>query len=87
MELTDLPAIAHDSSLFKNIGDEPIEGIMKLYKNFNTDKQIFIALDKAQSYSDVTREILESTEVIHLDEHGNQLYGENFAKNDNKKAE
>lgn len=78
MELTDLPAVAHDSSIFKNIGDEPIDKIMELYQN--SEKQVFIAFDKEQSYSEQTGKILNDTAVLRLDEGGNELFGYSWAK-------
>ena len=41
---TALPALAHDSLLFKNLGKDVEDGIIRIYTN--TDKQIFIAYDK-----------------------------------------
>ena len=83
LELTDLPAIIHDSSIFKNVGDEPIDGIMELY--MESEKQVFIAFDKAQAYSQKTREILEATTVLSLNEGGDELFGRSWAKKQNKK--
>lgn len=78
LELTDLPAIAHDSSIFKNIGDEPIDKIMELY--MKSKKQIFIAFDKEQAYSQRTGEILNDTAVLRLNEGGEELFGYSRAK-------
>lgn len=78
LELTDLPAIAHDSSIFKNIGDEPIDKIMELY--MKSKKQIFIAFDKEQAYSQRTGEILNDTAVLRLNEGGDGLFGYSWAK-------
>lgn len=46
--LTAIPAIAHDSLIQKNISDGAIDGIMKIYTG--TEKQVFIAFDKQDSY-------------------------------------
>lgn len=73
---TKLPALAHDSLLFKNIGDEPVEKIIKLYTTF--EKQIFIAFDKDTAYSDEAKEILNKSTVIRLDENGNELFGRSW---------
>jgi hypothetical protein len=78
---TKLPALAHDSLLFKNIGDEPVEKIIKLYTTF--EKQIFIAFDKDTAYSDEAKEILYKSTVykstvIRLDENGNELFGRSW---------
>lgn len=78
LELTDLPAIAHDSSIFKNIGDEPIDRIMELYAK--SKKQIFIAFDKEQAYTDRTGEILNNSAVLRLNEGGDELFGWSWAK-------
>lgn len=58
------------------MGDEPIEGIMKLYSQF--DKQIFIAFDKDIAYSEETQKILHDSTVIQLDEGGNELFGRSW---------
>ncbi|MFR3614413.1 MAG: DUF2326 domain-containing protein [Streptococcus salivarius] len=41
---TALPAITHDSLLFKNLGKNIEDGIIRIYNS--TKKQIFIAYDK-----------------------------------------
>lgn len=81
LALTDLPAIAHDSSIFKNIGDEPIDKIMELY--LQSTKQVFIAFDKEQAYSQRTGEILNETAVLRLNEGGDELFGYSWAKKKN----
>lgn len=78
LRLTELPVIAHDSNIFKNIADLPIDRIMKLYKQ--SKKQIFIAFDKEDAFYDVTRDIVHSTEVIELHENGGELFGWSWAK-------
>lgn len=76
--LTDLPAIAHDSLILKNIGDGPIDGIMRIYAQ--SQKQIFIAFDKQSAYKPATRQILEANTVLHLSKDGCELYGESWNK-------
>ncbi|KRN88687.1 DUF2326 domain-containing protein [Ligilactobacillus ceti] len=73
---TELPAIIHDSLLFKNIDDETINGIMQIYaqKEMQT-KQIFIAFDKDGAYLEDTKKIIKQNEVLRLSENGNELYG------------
>lgn len=71
-----LPAIAHDSLMFKNMGDEPINNLMKLYSEF--DKQIFIAFDKDGAYSEFTQNIINESTVLKLDENGNELFGKSW---------
>lgn len=78
LRLTELPVIAHDSNIFKNIADLPIDKIMELYQQ--SKKQIFIAFDKEDTFYDVTRDIVHSTTVIELHENGGELFGWSWAK-------
>lgn len=78
LRLTELPVIAHDSNIFKNIADLPIDKIMELYNQ--SKKQIFIAFDKEDTFYDVTRDIVHSTTVIELHENGGELFGWSWAK-------
>ena len=74
--LTNLPVLVHDSVLLKNIGDEPMEKILELYSS--ADKQIFIALDKSDSYSPLASEILEGKAVLRLSNNGSELFGRSW---------
>ena len=78
LRLTELPVIAHDSNIFKNIADLPIDKIMELYNQ--SKKQIFIAFDKEDAFYDVTRDIVHSTKIIELHENGGELFGWSWAK-------
>lgn len=79
--LSSLPALAHDSLIFKNIDDEGVNGIMKIYNNFSySNKQIFIAFDKQSSYSEDTCKILKNNVVLQLGSNGSELYGESWNK-------
>ena len=78
LRLTELPVIAHDSNIFKNIADLPIDKIMELYNQ--STKQIFIAFDKEDTFYDVTRDIVHSTKIIELHENGGELFGWSWAK-------
>lgn len=73
LKLTKLPLLVHDSLLFKNIGDAPIEKILKLY--MEAGKQIIISFDKNESYTPEVERITEETKVLQLDPGGNELYG------------
>ena len=85
--LTELPAIAHDSLLFKNVDDESIAGIMRIYnQTASMNKQVFIAFDKQGSYGKETREIIEDNVVIELSDNGGELYGMSWNK-ENKNVE
>lgn len=73
---TGLPAIIHDSFLLTDIGDTPTGAIVKQYlKTVELGKQVFIALDKTQSYGKETDRDLNENQVLYLSEHGEQLYG------------
>jgi len=61
---TSLPAIAHDSVLFKNISNDSIANLVGLYANIQ--KQSFIALDEIQKYGPVAAQILQRQSVIQL---------------------
>lgn len=76
LEHTDLPMLIHDSTLLKNIGDEPIESIMEMYaKTDAMGKQVFIAFDKRGSYSEKTRQIIDDHTVVSLNADERALYG------------
>lgn len=85
LKLTPLPFIAHDSSIFKNIGDEPIDKLMELY--LQSKKQIFIAFDKDKSYRDSTAEIVNDTTVLRLNANGEELFGWCWATKESGEAE
>ena len=78
LRLTELPVIAHDSNIFINIADLPIDKIMELYNQ--SEKQIFIAFDKEDTFYDVTRDIVHSTKIIELHKNGGELFGWSWAK-------
>lgn len=83
LKLTSLPILIHDTNLFKNIGDEPLEKIFQLYKsegyNLFSQKQIFVAFDKETSFSEDLQKILHQTAVITLGKDGNELFGYSWA--------
>lgn len=64
LKLTKLPSFIHDLPLIKNIENEALENILTLYNESN--KQIFIAIDKLSSYSCVSQKIVENSKVIKL---------------------
>lgn len=83
LDLTPLPAVAHDSPLIKNLDNSTVGRILQLYRE--NEKQIFIAFDRHKSYSDTPeiKEIIEETTVIQLGSEGRALYGKAW----NKKVE
>ena len=71
--LTNLPTIIHDSVILKQIGDAPVEKLLALYKR--AGKQVFIALDKAGSYTKEASAMLYEGAVLRLSNHGHELFG------------
>ena len=62
LRMTVLPAMIHDSFVFKQIAVESVERIMKLYAE-QSNKQIFIEFDRVPSYTEATAELLRSPVV------------------------
>lgn len=77
LNLAKLPVLVHDSVILKQISDEAIERIIGLYSSCG--KQVIIALDKQDSYSKKTTELLNSCAVLKL-AHGNnqELFGKSW---------
>lgn len=61
---TNLPAIAHDSVLFKNISNDSVAHLVSLYAK--SEKQSFIALDEIKKYGEVAATTLVKQSVIQL---------------------
>jgi hypothetical protein len=61
---TSLPAIAHDSVLFKNISNDSVAHLVGLYAE--SQKQSFIALDEIQKYGPTAARTLQRQSVIQL---------------------
>ena len=80
LELTNLPVLIHDSVIFKNIGDAPLEKILELY--VKAGKQIFIALDKAGSYSAEASAILNDYARLRLSGGAHSLFGKSWGEKD-----
>lgn len=78
MKLTAIPVLVHDSVVLKQISDEAIENITQQY--IECGKQVVIALDKQQSYSEKTAEILERYAVLKLAPNGEELFGRSWGK-------
>ena len=78
LHLTKLPILVHDSVVLKQISDEAIERILIQY--ITSGKQIIIALDKAESYSSKTAELLEKHLVLRLKPNGEELFGRSWGK-------
>lgn len=82
--LTHLPALAHDSLLLSNISYQATEALLKLYvQPKSLDKQVFLAFDKASSYSPEANKLLSENIVLRLSSDGNELYGISWNKGEN----
>lgn len=64
LELTCLPAIAHDLPLLKNIENVALENIISIYSQ--SKKQIFISIDKLSSYDKRAAQIINKHKVLQL---------------------
>ena len=75
---TALPALAHDSLLFKNLGKDVEDGIFRIYARVASElprRQVFIAYDKQGDCRPETRRILDAGCVLRLSKGGGELYG------------
>lgn len=82
--LTHLPALAHDSLLLSNISYQATEALLKLYdQSKSLNKQVFLAFDKASSYSPEANKLLSENIVLRLSSDGNELYGISWNKGEN----
>ena len=82
LKTTELPALIHDSLIFKNVADLPIDKIMHLY--MESDKQIFIAFDKKDAFSKYTSDTVYKTRVLELHDNGGELFGWSWDKKSKK---
>ena len=80
LHLTQLPILIHDSVLFKNIAFDTMDNLINQYNTF-IDKQIFIATDTINNYSEPVQEIIENKKVIVLGKNGNELFGYSWSSN------
>ncbi|EPX8803278.1 DUF2326 domain-containing protein [Listeria monocytogenes] len=69
LKLTKLPSLVHDLPLLKNIDNDSMEQIIKLYAG--NEKQIFIAIDKIESYSKATSKLILQNRVLQLNKKKN----------------
>jgi hypothetical protein len=80
LALTQIPVLIHDSSIVKRIEDVDFEQILALYKeNGKQGRQVFIAFDKADSYTPKTASMLEQAAILHLSV-GNELFGTSWSR-------
>ncbi|MCK3986536.1 AAA family ATPase [Streptococcus suis] len=77
LELTNLPVLVHDSNVFKQLSRNATEKIIELYQSFS--KQIFIAFDRQETFSEDAINILKKNTVLSLSD-GNELFGWSWSK-------
>jgi hypothetical protein len=77
LSMTYLPALIHDLPLLKNIEDNAVSNIISLYDSF--DKQIFIAIDKINTYGKETAELIMKNKVLKLSK-DKLLFNKNWKK-------
>lgn len=75
-KLTSLPILIHDSVLLKQIEDFAIEKLLSMYEE--SDKQIFIAFDKMDAYSEESQKMLQESKVLELEPNGRELFGRSW---------
>ncbi|MBI6683132.1 DUF2326 domain-containing protein [Pseudomonas viridiflava] len=65
LRLTILPALVHDSLLFKNMDTPAIEHLVEIYSSFS--KQIFISIDEVKKYKAGVQKIITESMFLKLD--------------------
>lgn len=75
LNLTVLPAIAHDSFMFNDIEDSTISKIIRLYSE--QTKQVFISFDNVQHYQNDTMSIIDESVVLKLSS-SQKLFGRSW---------
>lgn len=78
LHLTAIPAIAHDSLLFKILEKDVEDGIMKIYNS--SEKQVFISYDKQGDCRPETQKILKGNCILELSNENCELYGRSWNK-------
>jgi hypothetical protein len=69
--LTQLPCLSHDSVLFKNIENDSVSRLFRVY--LESEKQSFVAIDEVDKYGAETSRALREHSVIQLTD-DNVLY-------------
>lgn len=85
LSLTQLPCVAHDTILFKQIEQPSIAKILEIYNGY--EKQIFIAIDETIKYPETAQKIIKNNIILELSNNGNELYGSSWAKRIIEKTE
>ena len=76
MAIAPVPFVVHDSVLLKNIEKSVFSEIIKVYeKQKESGKQVFMAYDILDSYSEETQRIVNENAVLELSPERNELFG------------
>lgn len=78
LNLTKIPAVAHDSLLLSNIEDNQVKALVKLYAQ--QKKQIFLAFEKAERYGSETAKTIADHTVLSLHQNGGELFGRSWSQ-------
>ena len=78
LEFTQLPAIAHDTIVFKHIDRVYMSRVLEKYSGLQ-NKQAFIAFDSTITYVGNAQNIIKDKTVLNLSD-GNELFGSSWAK-------
>lgn len=88
MAVTHLPFVVHDSVLLKNIERPVLSRIFEAYVSEKDEgKQVFMAYDSIDAYSDETQKLLRANEVLKLSPNGNELFGWSWNKETKEKGD
>lgn len=82
LDLSILPVLIHDSVIHKQIEDHAFGKILELYQK--SGKQVFIAMDKQETFGKEIHDMLEKACVLHLSGGGNELFGRAWNKKSNR---
>lgn len=82
LEQTALPALIHDSDIHKRIEDYSFGKILDLYQD--SGKQVFIAMDRQDTFSPEISQKLEEARVLSLSGNGNELFGKSWKNKSNR---
>lgn len=79
---TPLPFLIHDSAIIKTIAYAPVTELLDVYSptasltsNAGDPKQVFFSFDVTKAYGSKAEEVVARTQVIHLDDDDEALYG------------
>lgn len=76
MQLSHIPFIVHDSVVLKHVEKRVLDEIIQMYdEQGRAGKQVFIAFDMIDSYSEGTQKTLKDNCVLELSPGGNELFG------------